>query len=83
MASSASANNLRFLCTTAKPARKAANTRLTCNAPATAQYASNTAIAYPTGEFFATTLNRALLIFFMIRGTIVRPSTKNAMVAIR
>ena len=37
MASSDSAKILRFLWTTAKPARKAANTRLTSSAPAMAQ----------------------------------------------
>src|SRR5207245_6670656 len=44
-ASSASENSLRFLCTTAKPARNAANTTLTSSAPATTQYPSKTAIA--------------------------------------
>ena len=45
IASSASAKILRFLCTTAKPARNAAKTRFTSSAPATAQYASRTAMA--------------------------------------
>src|SRR5262252_1477495 len=77
IASSASAKILRFLWTTAKPARKAANTRLTPSAPAKTQYPSNTAIAYPTGEFLAKKLNLDLFKRFTAVGSRLSPNAKN------